>query len=178
MRRGLTAVIGTVAGTALLVGAKLGDLTGAPAAADLPATVSSPTPSADPKAAPSASVTPRAKPGTATKPPAATPKPGATSARPPAPGGMRNGTFAGPGVSERFGAIKVTTVVSGGRINDVSATCSCSGRSASISDNAFAKLEPRVLTAQSANVQSVSGATYTYEAYKQSLAAAINSARP
>jgi uncharacterized protein with FMN-binding domain len=172
MRRGLTAVIGTVAGTALLVGAKLGDLAGA-SAADLPAATSSPAPeSAAAKPGPSASAKPR--PSASKK---STPKPRASSARPPAPGGLRNGTFAGPGVSERFGVIKVTVEVSGGRITDVSATCSCSGRSASIRSSAFAKLEPRVLTAQSADVQSVSGATYTYEAYKDSLAAAINSAK-
>jgi uncharacterized protein with FMN-binding domain len=80
-------------------------------------------------------------------------------------------------VTERFGVITVTVVVAGGRITDVSASCSCSGRSRSISDNAFAKLEPRVLSAQSASVQSVSGATYTYDAYKQSLAAAISAAK-
>jgi uncharacterized protein with FMN-binding domain len=175
MRRGLTAVIGTVAGTALLVGAKLGDLAGVSAAADLPAAPAGATPGtssgAPPQPGPSASAKPR--PNSSTK----APKPRASSARPPASGGLRTGTFAGPGVSERFGAIKVTIVVSGGRITDVSATCSCSGRSASISSSAFAKLEPRVLTAQSADVQSVSGATYTYEAYKDSLAAAISSAK-
>lgn len=177
MRRGLTAVIGTLAGTALLVGAKLGHLAGVPAAADLPATAASPmpnAPAAKTSAKASASASAKPKPATSTKP---APKPQTSTARPPASGGMHDGTFSGPGVSEKFGTIKVTVEVSGGRITDVSASCSCSGRSASISSSAFAKLEPRVLTAQSANVQSVSGATYTYEAYKESLAAAINRAK-
>lgn len=171
MRRGLTAVIGTVAGTALLVGAKLGSFASDPTAAG-PAIEAGVNSSASPLATGQPSPTPKARASTASTKPA--PRQSATA---PKPGGLRSGTFAGPAVSERFGVIKVTVVVAGGRITDVSASCSCSGRSRSISDSAFATLEPRVLTAQSANVQSVSGATYTYQAYKQSLGAAISTAK-
>jgi len=187
MRRGVTAVVGTVLGTALLIGAKFGPTPSDRLSADQPGAVQ-PDDSGAPgeivqpgqsAAAPRTSGPPRPTPTAKTKPSA---KPGATgkpspTAKPTQPGGLRNGTFAGPGVSERFGVIKVTITVSGGQISNVDATCSCSGRSASISDSAFAKLEPRVLSAQNANVQSVSGATYTYTAYKQSLGSAIDSAK-
>jgi uncharacterized protein with FMN-binding domain len=169
MRRGLTALIGTVAGTALLVGAKLGHASdGLTASGDTKATT--PTATAQAASAASASAKPRATPKSG-----ASAKPGASPS--PRPGSLHDGKFTGPGVSERYGVITVNVVVSGGRITDVSASCACSGRSQSISQSAFAKLEPRVLTAQSASVQAVSGATYTYTAYKQSLGAAINAAK-
>ena len=184
MRRGLTATVGTILGTALLIGAKY---SATPSAAGLPdetvADGSSPAagvspgrpgPAAGPSAGTSAKPAASARPGTSAKP-SGTPK---TTAKPTQPaGGLKSGTFTGPGVSEKFGVIKVTITVSGGLISNVGATCSCSGRSETISSSAFATLEPRVLSAQSADVQSVSGANYTYTAYKQSLGAAIDSAK-
>lgn len=178
MRRGITAVVGTVLGTALLVGAKLGHGTPGDLAAAQPESAQPDTVQPGTSARPAPSATLRSKaPSPKAKPSAkASPKPGAGGTKPD-PGGLTNGTFQGPGVSERFGTITVTIEVSGGRIGNVDATCSCSGRSQSISQSAFGKLEPRVLTAQSADVQSVSGATYTFEAYQRSLAAAIDKAK-
>ena len=171
MRRGLTAAVGTVLGTVLLIGAKYTATPSDSLAADQPAgTAPGQSPALATSAAPKLSGTPKPRTSPTGKP-HATPKATAKGT------GLKNGTFAGPGVSERFGVIKVTITVSSGRISNVDATCSCSGRSQSISTSAFAKLEPRVLTAQSANVQSVSGATYTFTAYKQSLGAAIDSAK-
>ncbi|NUT18860.1 MAG: FMN-binding protein [Hamadaea sp.] len=193
MRRGVAAIFATVLGTMLMIGAKLGHHADEPD--DLPADVLAPadgtlaTQSASaettPSALPSGSPLPtKSSPGAA--PPSATTsvRPAASPTRPATPAttaatGLRNGTFAGAGVTERYGVIKVTIVVSGGRITNASATCTnpCEGESASISSNAIGKLNARVLTAQSASIQSVSGATYTSSAYKQSLAAAINQAR-
>lgn len=172
MRRGLTAVIGTLAGTALLVGAKLGHGSDELAASGDTEPPGITAPSAT---APRAGASGSAKPRTTPKAGASKPAPGTSAA--PKPGGLHDGRFAGPGVSERYGVVTVNVVVSGGRITDVSASCACSGRSLSISQSAFTKLKPRVLTAQNANVQAVSGATYTYTAYKQSLAAAVNAAK-
>jgi uncharacterized protein with FMN-binding domain len=177
MRRGLTAAVGTVLGTALLIVAKYSPTPSDSLAADLPAETV-PGPSAHPATSgvPPSSARPSGVPIPRTSPtgkPRTTAKPGPTAKGT----GLKNGTFAGPGVSERFGVITVTITVSSGRISNVDATCSCSGRSQSISTSAFAKLEPRVLTAQSANVQAVSGATYTFSAYRQSLGAAIDTAK-
>lgn len=180
MRRGLTAAAATIAGTGLLIVAKLGPAQDGLAATggtatEVPAIEGSAT--AAPATAPSKGASPVPRPSL--RPTAsASAKPAKSAKAPPPPaGGLHDGTYAGPPVSERYGSIKVTIVVSGGRIDDVAASCSCSGRSRSISDDAFATLEPRVLSAQSADVDSVSGATYTYEAYKRSLAAAISSAK-
>jgi len=193
MRRGVAAVFATVLGTTLMIGAKLGhhaeDVDDLPADALVPADGTVPTESASTDATPSAlpsgspqptkSGTPAPRPTTTTSG-----RPAPSPTRPTTPAttagtGLKNGSFAGSGVTERYGVIKVTIVVSGGRITNALATCTnpCSGESASISSEAIGKLNARTLTAQSANIQSVSGATYTSSAYKQSLAAAINQAR-
>ena len=191
MRRASAAIIGTLAGTALLVGAKLGtpshaadpDLTagnvadgtaadpGSPAAAPAgsalpgqPAASGQPTPNGS-----GAAPTPAA-PG-ATKTTAAAPPPTAAA-------GLKSGTFTGSGVQERYGTITVTITTSGGKITNLSATCGgCNSTSQSISSNAFTKLRSEALSAQSASVATVSGATYTSGAYKTSLQAAINAAK-
>jgi len=193
VRRASAAIIGTLAGTALLVGAKLGTPSD-PGVADLAAgditdgTAADPSASGDPGAAPSASAIPgqpgpSGQPGPAasgaapapTTPGAArTPAPAATTAA----AGLKSGTFAGGGVSEKYGTITVTITTSGGKITNVSATCGgCNSTSQSISSNAFTKLRSEVLTAQSASVATVSGATYTSGAYKTSLQAAIKAAK-
>lgn len=179
MRRALFAFVGTALGTGLLVGAKLGpapaaeseaDHTvelGQPSAAAAQSAPAGPVSSPAPGSAPSA-----AAPAPSQKPPSKAPPP------PPAAGsGLKNGTFAGPGVSQRYGTIKVTVVVSGGRITDVTATYPTTGENGRINAAAIPKLRQQALTAQSAGIAVVSGATYTSNAYKQSLQAAINLAK-
>jgi uncharacterized protein with FMN-binding domain len=190
VRRAAAAVIGTVAGTSLLIAAKLGvhspdaglaadqattvvDASGAPPAPgddddDRPASAGPAAASAAPSRL-QASAAP-----TRTGGPPAPPAPAPTTAGT----GLHNGTFTGPGATERYGKITVTVTVSGGRITDAKGACTgCQGDSVSISNNAFTKLRQEVLTAQSASVATVSGATYTSGAYKTSLQAAINAAR-
>jgi uncharacterized protein with FMN-binding domain len=199
MRRSVAAICGTVIGTALMIGAKLAhpgadDLVIDPAAqgevADIGQDPAGPTDvatTATPAPAPSgrgaASPVPGGSPQPSTAPrPGSSTRPAAGTAPAPQPspaGRYRDGTFAGNSVTEKYGVIKVKIAVSGGKITKASATCTnpCRGESDSISRDAFAKLNPRVVAAQSAAVNSVSGATYTHNAYKQSLAAAINLAK-
>jgi uncharacterized protein with FMN-binding domain len=110
-------------------------------------------------------------------PPATTRAPAPTTAPPPGGSGLKNGTFAGPSVTQRYGTIKVTIVVSGGRIADVTATYPTGGDTGEINSRAIPRLRQSVLTAQGANIATVSGATYTSNAYKQSLQGAINAAK-
>ena len=193
MRRAAAAVIGTVAGTSLLIVTKLGaqppdaGLAGNETSAVAGAGDPSPVPSGgddghEDGGPASASTGPGpAQPSTWPSSPAGAP---ATTAAPrPTPPpttagtGLRNGSFAGSGVRERYGTITVTITVSGGRVTDASATCGgCSGESQSISTNAFSRLRQETLQAQSANIATVSGATYTSGAYKTSLQAALNAA--
>jgi uncharacterized protein with FMN-binding domain len=60
---------------------------------------------------------------------------------------------------------------------DVVQAPSQDGRSAQISNYAIPRLNSEALTAQSANVHTISGATYTSNGYAQSLQSAIDVAR-
>jgi uncharacterized protein with FMN-binding domain len=81
-------------------------------------------------------------------------------------------------VSTRYGDVQVRAVVQGGRLVDVQALTLPSDRerSARISDFAGPELHDEALQAQSANIDVVSGATYTSEGYAQSLQAALDRA--
>jgi len=99
--------------------------------------------------------------------------PAATSA-PAAP----SGTFVGSSTSTRFGSVQVQITVAAGAITDVTALklTDADGRSVQISNRAAPVLRQEVLAAQSARVSTVSGATYTSEAYLTSLQSALDQA--
>ena len=89
------------------------------------------------------------------------------------------GTFAGSTVQTRFGPVQVEIVVADGKITNVKALqlTNDGGRSVQISNYAAPILRKEVLSAQSANVSSVGGATYTSEAYLSSLQSALDKAK-
>jgi uncharacterized protein with FMN-binding domain len=175
MRRAVLALVGTAVGTTLIIATKLGPRPAAEAGieAGVAATVDlGLSPSVSPPGVSAAPSSPAVVTGS--KPPPSPPAP----PPPPPAGGLKNGTFAGPGVAAgRYGTIKVTIVISGGKITDVTATYPTGGQTGSINARAIPKLRQEALTAQSASIATVSGATYTSNAYKQSLQAAINAAR-
>jgi uncharacterized protein with FMN-binding domain len=74
--------------------------------------------------------------------------------------------------------VQVVVTIRGSRITDVqpAAIPLDSGRSRSINTVAAPLLRQEVLRAQSARIDVVSGATYTSEAYAQSLQAALDRA--
>lgn len=88
------------------------------------------------------------------------------------------GTVNGPVVETRFGPVEVEAVVSGGRVTDVKTLeyPNEARRSQAINQQALPILRQEALSAQSANIDTVSGATYTSEAYAQSLQAALDGA--
>ncbi len=88
------------------------------------------------------------------------------------------GSYAGDVVQTRFGPVQVQITVSGGTISDVTALqlTDDGGRSVQISNYAAPLLREEVLQAQSANVQTISGATVTSDAYLTSLQAALDAA--
>jgi len=89
-----------------------------------------------------------------------------------------DGTYTGDDVNTRFGSVQVEITVSAGQITDVAALqlTDADGRSRQISNRAAPILQSEVITAQSSNVNNVSGATYTSNAYLQSLQSAIDQA--
>ena len=116
----------------------------------------------------------------ATPPPGATAAPaGATATPAPAKTGSTSGskTVDGPVVSTQFGDVQVEVVVAGGKLTDVVALELPTGRrSGQISNYAAPTLRQEALQAQSAKIDLVSGATYTSDAYTQSLQAALDQA--
>ena len=88
------------------------------------------------------------------------------------------GTYDGEVVQTRFGTVQVQITVKAGQITDVEALklTDAEGRSAQISNYAAPVLRSEVLQAQSADVQTVGGATVTSDAYLTSLQAALDAA--
>jgi uncharacterized protein with FMN-binding domain len=77
----------------------------------------------------------------------------------------------------RYGSVTVTITVQDGTITDASGSQSSNdGRSQMISGQAIPVLNSEAVTAQSASISLVSHATYTSDAYVQSLQSAIDQA--
>lgn len=86
-------------------------------------------------------------------------------------------TFAGPVVSEPFGRVQVQISVQGGKVVDIVALAlPGGGYSGQVSAYAAPQLRAEALSAQSAQINTVSGATYTSNAYRQSLQGALDAA--
>ena len=98
---------------------------------------------------------------------AATPSTGASGTR----------TAAGSGVDYSYGVMSVTVTVSGTKILKVGIASIDDGgnpRSESIDQQAIPILEQEAVQAQSANIQGVSGASYTSAGFTQSLQSALH----
>jgi uncharacterized protein with FMN-binding domain len=89
-----------------------------------------------------------------------------------------DGTFDGSVVNTRYGPQQVQVVISGGKLTDVVVlqTQTADRKSQQISSRANPILREEALTAQSAKISNVSGATYTSQSYTQSLQSALDSA--
>lgn len=93
-------------------------------------------------------------------------------------GTSASGTYKGTAVQTRFGPVQVQITVANGKITDITALqlTNTDGKSIQISNRAAPLLRSKVLAAQSADVQTVSGATITSDAYLTSVQAAIDAA--
>lgn len=128
--------------------------------------------------------TPAADVSQASPTPSASPAPSASSeatATPsPSPTGptYKDGQYTGQDFPNQFGDTQVKVTISGGRITDVQAVQLPFDRprSAEISQYAAPQLHDEVLQAQSAQIDSLSGATYTSDTYAQSVQSALDQA--
>jgi uncharacterized protein with FMN-binding domain len=75
-----------------------------------------------------------------------------------------------------YGVVQVQVTIAGGRITDIATLQypNQGGRDIEINNYALPQLRTEVIAAQSANVDGVSGATYTSEGYLASLQAALD----
>jgi len=91
-------------------------------------------------------------------------------------GGLR--TVTGDTIDTRWGPVQVAAVLDGRRITDVKVLQYPNerNRSIDINDQALPILHDEAMQAQSARLDAVSGATYTWDGYSQSLQSALDKA--
>ncbi|MFI8205698.1 FMN-binding protein [Streptomyces sp. NPDC085937] len=96
-------------------------------------------------------------------------------------GGARpigDGTVTGDAAQTQYGAVQVRLTVSGGKITKAEAVqAPKGGQSDQVTAGSVPKLNQAAVAAQSAEIDAVSGATYTSNGYKQSLQSALDKAR-
>ena len=87
-------------------------------------------------------------------------------------------TYTGTAIQTRYGAVQVQVTISSGKITGVTTLQVPSGdpHSSSISAAAAGVLASEALTAQSAKIDTVSGATFTSQGYLASLQSALDQA--
>ena len=155
MRRAIVALVSTIVGLVLLLGFKSHSSAGTGLVATAPHHP------AKAKAAP----TPKPKSSPATKKRSTST---VTSTR----------TVTGDSVDTSYGPVQVRVSVKGSRITDVQAVQLPQGssRDIEIDNSAVPQLRQEALDAQSAQINSISGATYTSDGYIRSLQSALDSA--
>lgn len=91
----------------------------------------------------------------------------------------KDGTYTGTVADAYYGNVEVSATVSGGKITDVKFLQSPDTHSTSviINQQAMPYLKQEAIQAQSANVQIISGATFTSQAFVQSLSSALSQAK-
>lgn len=165
-RRGAVAALATVAGLALLLSFRTPE--------HLTVTA------AEPRTAfAAATATPAATQAVSGDGPSGTPAPTVASTAQPTPGATAaRQVVDGEVVDTRYGPVQVEVTLEGQRIVDVQALQLPSDRrtSAEISQTIEPWLREEALQAQSADIELISGATYTSSAYAQSLQSALDAA--
>lgn len=93
--------------------------------------------------------------------------------------GLKDGTFTGDAASTRYGPVQVQVTVSGGSIAsvDVVEYPNENPRDRQINQQAVPMLVSETTSAQSAQIDMISGATYTSQGYQQSLQSALDQAK-
>jgi uncharacterized protein with FMN-binding domain len=123
-------------------------------------------------------VAPVAPVQSATPAPVATATKKATPAAPaPVPSAKSvSGTFTGSAINVNYGLVQVKITVSNGKITDAQALQAPTGRNDRWTQMSVPVLRQRTLAAQSANINGVSGASYTSYGWHTSLVSALNQA--
>jgi uncharacterized protein with FMN-binding domain len=94
-------------------------------------------------------------------------------------GAYKNGTYTGAVADAFYGNLQVVAVIQGGQLVDVQFPTypSDGGHTLQLSKGDLPILKQEAIAAQSANVNIVSGATQTSQAFEQSLASALAQAK-
>lgn len=91
----------------------------------------------------------------------------------------KDGAYTGSTATNMYEDIQVAITVSGGKITNVTTPVvnSDSGHSEQINNYAIPQLNQQVISNQNAQIDGVSGASYTTQSYTQSLQAALDQAK-
>ena len=146
--------------------------TGSSASASSPSTSKATKPTATKK--PTAAATQPAATQSATASPAAAQSTAAVTTT--ATSAVKDGTFTGPSVNVNYGNVQVKITVVNGRITDAVAVKAPSGKNDRYTNMSVPVLKQQTLKAQSANIQGVSGASYTSYGWFTSLQGALAAA--
>ena len=94
-------------------------------------------------------------------------------------GAYKDGTYTGPVSDAIYGQLQIVATISGGQLTSVSWPIypDAPGHTSEVNASALPQLKQEAVTAQSANIDIVSGATQTSQAFQQSLAAALAQAK-
>lgn len=109
-----------------------------------------------------------------------TPSPQNTPPTPATPSAKyKDGTYTGSTASNMYEDIQVAITVSGGKITNVTTPVvnSGSGHSEQINNFAIPQLNQQTIAAQTAQIDGVSGASFTSQSYTQSLQSALDQAK-
>ena len=166
MKRILLIAGGTVGGLGAVLAITPPQLTSTSTVSDMPGA------SIPSTATPSAVSTPKptSKATTSSKPTTKAPTPAAPVNK------SVNGTFTGSAVDVGYGTVQVKITVVNGKITDAQAVQAPSGRNDRYTNMSVPVLRQRTLTAQSANINGVSGASYTSFGWYTSLVVALKQA--
>ena len=170
--------VGNAAGAAATTATT--DVTGTASVGSPTTAAGPPSPTTPPSTAPPSTATPStATHATAasTAPPA--PRSVAPTSAPPVPTSVKTTTVDGPPIGTPYGDVQVRVVLRAKHIVDVQPLTLPSdfSRSRRISQEAAPLLRTEALQAQSANIDLLSGASYTSEGYAESLQGALDAAR-
>jgi uncharacterized protein with FMN-binding domain len=121
--------------------------------------------------------TPTTSTPTTTTPTTTTPSTGTTSSN--TTSGYKDGTYNGSLENAFYGNVEVSATISGGKITNVKFLQypNDSPNSQDINQQAMPYLQQEAIQAQSANVNIISGATLTSQAFIQSLSSALSKAQ-
>lgn len=157
MRKAYPIIVAIIVGVGMIWFVKTGRANGTDVAA---VTTPLPTPSATPVVTPAASATTT----------------GVTSSPTPTPTSSTT-TKKGNAIDTPYGAVQVEAVFTGSQLTDIKVlqVPNESSRDQQIASFAIPQLKSEALSAQSANIDAVSGATYTSDGYIQSLQSALSS---
>jgi len=182
MKRALLIAGGTVGGLGAVLAITPPQLSSTSSVSDMPGasipTATTPSATKTPSAAatPKAAGTPKQS-AKATSKATASSKPTAAAATPVTPASKSvNGTFTGNSVDVGYGIVQVKITVANGKITDAQAVQAPSGRNDRYTNMSVPVLRQRTLAAQSANINGVSGASYTSYGWYTSLVSALKQA--